>query len=69
MAALSKAFIVFDRSNTGIVGSNPARGVYVCMYVRTYLRVFCVVLSCVGTGIATGRSPVQGVLPKCPKIY
>jgi hypothetical protein len=29
---------------------------------------FCVVLSCVGSDLATGRSPVQGVLPKCPKI-
>jgi len=26
MAALSKARMVFDRSNTGIVGSNPSRG-------------------------------------------
>jgi hypothetical protein len=26
---------------------------------------FCVVLSCVGRGLASGWSPVQGVLPKC----
>jgi hypothetical protein len=30
MASLSKALTVFDRSSTGIVGSNPARGVDVC---------------------------------------
>jgi hypothetical protein len=27
------------------------------------LRFFCVVLSCVGRGLASGWSPVQGVLP------
>jgi hypothetical protein len=26
---------------------------------------FCSMLSCVGRGFAMGRSPVQGVLPKC----
>jgi hypothetical protein len=30
MAARSKARVVFDRSNTRIVGSNPARGMAVC---------------------------------------
>jgi hypothetical protein len=30
MTAQSKARTVFDRSNTGIVGSNPARGMDVC---------------------------------------
>jgi hypothetical protein len=28
---------------------------------------FCVVLSCVGKGLATGRSAVQGVLPDVQK--
>jgi hypothetical protein len=42
------------RANTGIVGSNPTQGMDVC------LRVFCV---CVGSGLATVWSPVQGVLP------
>jgi hypothetical protein len=28
----------------------------------------CVMLSCVGSGLATGRSPVQGVLPDVQKI-
>jgi hypothetical protein len=39
LAAQSKARMVLDRSNTTIVGSNPALG----MDVRV-----CVVLSCVG---------------------
>jgi hypothetical protein len=26
-------------------------------------RFFCVVLSCVGRGVSSGWSPVQGVLP------
>jgi hypothetical protein len=30
MAARPKARTVFDRSNTGIVGSNPDRGIDVC---------------------------------------
>jgi hypothetical protein len=30
VAAQSKARTVFDRSNTGIMGSNPARGMDVC---------------------------------------
>jgi hypothetical protein len=33
---------VFARSNVGIVGSNPTRGIDVC------LRLFCV---CVGSGL------------------
>jgi hypothetical protein len=56
VAARSKAWNVFARLNTGIVGSNPARGMDVCVY-----SVF--VLSCVGSGLATGWSIVQGVLP------
>jgi hypothetical protein len=31
MAARSKARTLFDRSNTGITGSNPARGMDVCL--------------------------------------
>jgi hypothetical protein len=47
---------VFGHSNTGIVGSNPTRGMDVSVF-------FCVVVSCVGRGLPTGRSPVQGLLP------
>jgi hypothetical protein len=57
VAAQFKACAVFDRSNTRIVGSNPVRGMDVCPLF------FCVVLSCAGSGLATGWSPVQGVLP------
>jgi hypothetical protein len=39
---------VFARLNTGIVGSNPARGMDVC------LRLILFVLSCVGSGLAMG---------------
>jgi hypothetical protein len=37
MSARSKARAVFDRSNTGIVGSNPAR----CMDVCSHFSVLC----------------------------
>jgi hypothetical protein len=45
-------------SNTGIAGSNPTRGMDVCV------RLFyvCVVL-CLSSGHTTGRSSIQGVLP------
>jgi hypothetical protein len=57
VAAPSRAWNVFARSNTGMVGSNPIQGMdVVCVY-----SVF--VLSCVGSGLASGWSPVQGVLP------
>jgi len=56
MAARSEARTVFDRSNTGIVGSNPDRGMELCPRFSVF------VLSYVGRGLAPGRSPVQGVL-------
>jgi hypothetical protein len=43
---------VFARSNTGIVDSNPTRGMDV------FVRLFCV-----SRGLASAWSPVQGVLP------
>jgi hypothetical protein len=56
-AARFKSWTVFDRSNTGVVGSNPTRGVDV------YMRLFSVyVVLCVGRGLATGWSSVQGVI-------
>jgi hypothetical protein len=55
-AARSKAWTVFARSDTGIVGSNLTH--LVCV------RLFCVwVALCLGSGLETGWSPVQGVLP------
>jgi hypothetical protein len=49
VAARFRACTVFDRSNTGIVGSNPTKGVDACV------RLFCVcVVLCVGSGLAAG---------------
>jgi hypothetical protein len=63
MAAWSKAWTAFARSNTGIVGSNPTWGMDVCVHL------FCVfVLSCVGSGLAMGWSLIQGVLPTVYRI-
>jgi hypothetical protein len=45
------------------VGSNPNQGMDVCVCVYS---VF--VLSCVDSGLATGCSPVQGVLPSVEMI-
>jgi hypothetical protein len=58
VAARSKAWTVFARSNAVVVGSNPTQGIDVCV------RLFCIcVVLCVGRGLATGWSPVKGVLP------
>jgi hypothetical protein len=54
VAARSKAWNVFARSNAGIVGSNPTQGMDIC------LCLFCV---CICSGLATGWSPIEGVLP------
>jgi hypothetical protein len=53
VAARSKAWTVFARSKSGIVGSNPTRGMDVCVF-----SVFVL-----GSVLATGLSLVQGVLP------
>jgi hypothetical protein len=58
VVARSKAWAVFPRSNTGVVGSNPTQGMDVCV------RLFCVcVVLCVGSTLTAGWSPDQGVLP------
>jgi hypothetical protein len=58
VATRSEAWTVFALLNAGIVGSNPIQDMDVC------LRLFCVsVVLCVGSGLASGWSPVQGVLP------
>jgi hypothetical protein len=62
-AVRSKTRTIFARSNTGIVGTNPARGTDV------YVRLFCVcVVLCAGNGLATVWSPVQRVLPTVYRI-
>jgi hypothetical protein len=58
VVAWSKSWTIFACWNTRIMGSNPTRGMDVCV------RLFCVyVVLCVGSGLATGWSPAQGVLP------
>jgi hypothetical protein len=52
----SEARTVFGRSNTEIVGQNPTRG----MDVSAFLSV---VFSFIVRDLASGLSPVQGVLP------
>jgi hypothetical protein len=62
-AAWCKAWTAFARSNTGIVGSNPTWDMNVCV------RLFCVcVVLCAASGLLTGWSPVQEVLPTMWKI-
>jgi hypothetical protein len=57
VAAQCKAWTAFVRSGSGVVGSDPTRGMFVCV------RLFCVcVVLCVGIGLATGWFPFQGVL-------
>jgi hypothetical protein len=63
VAELSKTRSVFAHSNAGIMGSDPTQGmdVYVCL--------FCVyVAPYVSSGLATGWSPGQGVLPTVYRI-
>jgi hypothetical protein len=63
VAARYKAWTVFVRSNTVIVCSNPTQGTDV------YVRLFCVcVVLCVGIGLATGWSLIQGVLTTVYRI-
>jgi hypothetical protein len=63
VAKRSKAWTIFARSNSGTVDSNPTQGMYVSV------RLFCVcVVLCVGSGLAKGWSPVQGVLPTVYRI-
>jgi hypothetical protein len=57
VTAWSKAWTLFARSSSGIVGSNPTWGMDACV------RLFCVcVVLCVGSGLATDWFPVQGVV-------
>jgi hypothetical protein len=60
VAARYKVWTVFPRSDADIVGSNPTRGMNVCVCVYSV----CVVL-CVDSGLATSWSPVQGVYRLC----
>jgi hypothetical protein len=65
----SKAWTVFARSDAGIVGLNPTQGMDVwCVCVCVGLFCVCVFL-CFGSGLATGWSLVQGVLPSMKNDY
>jgi hypothetical protein len=65
VASWFKAWTVFARLDAGIVGSNPTHSMDVwCMRL---FRV-CVVL-CLGSGLATGWSLVQEVLPSVKNDY
>jgi hypothetical protein len=54
VAARSKAWTAFARSNTGIMGSNLIQDVDACLCYSVFV---------LGSGLTTGWSPVQGVLP------
>jgi hypothetical protein len=55
MAERSKASIVFGRSNIGITGSNPARGMDVCVFL-------CCVVLC-------RYRPCAGLIPPPKESY
>jgi hypothetical protein len=64
VAARSKAWNVFALWSTGIVDSNPIRGMDACV------RLFCVcVVLCLGRGLATSVSLAQGALPSVKNDY
>jgi hypothetical protein len=63
VAARSKTWTVFVRSNTGIVGSNPTRVMHVCV------RLFCVCSALrADSGLATGLPTSQESYRLCKKI-
>jgi hypothetical protein len=63
MTAQSEAWIGFARLNAGIVGSNPTPGMDACV------SFFCVcAVLCVGSGLESGWSTIQGVLPTVYRI-
>jgi hypothetical protein len=61
VAARSKPWTVFARSDAGIMGSNPTQG----------MDVWCVYgfILCLGSGLATGWSLVLGVPPSVKNDY
>jgi hypothetical protein len=59
VAAQSKTWTVYARSNIGVIGSNPTRGLVVCAFILCLCCPAYRYCSCP----AMGRSPVQGVVP------
>jgi hypothetical protein len=63
VAAPSKVWSLFTRSNAGTMGSNLTQGMDVCE------RLSCIyVVLCIGSGLVTDWSPVQGFLPTVYRI-
>jgi hypothetical protein len=62
VGARCKAWNFSACCNTGIVGSNLTWGMDVCVFICV-----CVVL-CAGSSLATGWSPVQGILPTVSRL-
>jgi hypothetical protein len=63
VAARSKAWTIFVRSNAGIVGSNPTEGMDVCVCVYSVFVLFLYV----GSYLATGWSPSKESYRLCKK--
>jgi hypothetical protein len=63
VAARSKAWTVFARSNIGIVGSNLTQGMDVCVLLFSVCVVFCV-----GIGLATGCPPSKDSNRLCIRL-
>jgi hypothetical protein len=63
VAPRSEAWSLFASSNTATVGSNPTRGMDICI-----VCVYSVCIVCVGSGLATGWSSVQVVPPTAYRI-
>jgi hypothetical protein len=65
LTACCKARTEFASSDAGILGSNSNQSMdvsCVCVCVCVCVRLVCVVV-CLGSGLATGLSLMQGVLP------
>jgi hypothetical protein len=59
LAARSKERIVFARSNTGIVGSNPSWGMDVCVPLFCVCAVLCVQAAALRRADPRPRSPTD----------
>jgi hypothetical protein len=66
LPANSKVLMVLDYSDTGIVSSNPSLGMDICLrFSELCCLSVCLSVCAVFRGLVMGRSPIQGVLPKC----
>jgi len=58
----SSGCAIFNRLKTGINWNRRVEFHSRHGYMSAFM---CVVLSCIGNGLAIGRSPIQGVIPRC----